>query len=397
VATRAHVLLLASDFHRRCGGFDEARQHAAEALTAMKNAGETEGEAAALAHLGGALEGLGRFQEAREAVRKALAGFRDAGVLAGQAESLKTLGVISARVGELPAALERFNEAREIYRQVGDRKGEADILGNLGALNYYLGDYERCIEYTEQARPLFQEMGNRIGSAKCLTNLGNSYSALGAFDEALDCHQQALEVYEQLEDVNGRADSLCNMGLARAALGVGGQPGLVMDFRDENGELRAAIGAGTQSLQLYESIGSQRGEMIARFGLGTILLCVGQVENAESHLQAALDLSREMDVVPSTRWALSSLARARFLAGDLSTAETLSEEALGLLGAEEAPEAAELRFVHYRVLTALGREESLDHLSAAHRSLMAQADTIVDKGFRERFLGAYRGLLDAWE
>ena len=395
---RGEIRLLWSDFHRRCGQFEAAKEQGDLALAAMEEAGDPAGRANALAQVGNALEGAGRFQEAREFAQKALDTFRDLGALSGQAASLKSLGIISARLGELPEALERFGDARSLYREMGDRKGEADILGNLGALNYYLGDYERCIEYTEQAQPLFHEMGNRIGSAKCLTNLGNSYSALGVFAEGLEHHERALEVYEQLEDASGQADSLCNMGVAYEALAVGGQPGLTFRVHGEGPKLRAALESTAKAMALYEEIDSQRGRMLCQFNLGTIRLCIGDAKAAEKHLRLALDLSREMGVENSITWALSSLARVNLLAKDLGGATRMSAEAIELLGDRTPPEATEIRFTHYRLLEAQDRlDEALPHLEIAHRLITEQADAIQDGSLRDRFLSTYGEVTSAWE
>ena len=392
------IRLLWSDFHRRCGQFEPAKEQSELALAAMEDAGDPAGWADALTHIGNALEGAGRFLEARDFAQKALDTFRDLGALPGQAASLKSLGIISARLGELPDALERFGEAREIYRRLGDRKGEADILGNLGALHYYLGDYERCIEYTEQAQPLFHEMGNRIGSAKCLTNLGNSCSALGAFAEGLGHHERALEVYEQLEDASGQADSLCNVGIALGALGVGGQLELTFRTRDEGEELRAAAETTDRAMALYAEIGSRRGEVISHFNLGMIRLCVGDVEAAEAQLQDALRISRDLGLDRLAMRSLAALARARFFAGDLQDAVSLSAEAIELLGAQAPPEATEIHFARYRILRAVDREsEALPHLKTAHDLITEQAERIRDETLRDRLLSTYGELLDAWE
>ena len=395
---RGEAHLLWSDFHRRCGKFEESKDQAELALGAMEEVDHPGGQARALTHIGNALEGEGRFQEARDFVQRALEIFRDTNALDGQAVSLKSLGIISARLGELPQAMERFREARELYRRLRNRKGEADILGNLGALNYYLGDYETCIEFTEQARPLFHEMGNRIGSAKCLTNLGNSHSALGAFAEALEHHKRALEVYEQLEDASGSADSLCNMGIAHGALGVGGQLELTSRAHAEGAHLSAALEDTRKALAVYTRIGSKRGEVIGHFNLGTIHLCLGDTEAAETELGAALRMSRGLELDRLVMRTLSALARTRLLAGEREEAEKLSAEAVNLLGDQSPPEATEVQFTQSRVLMAGNRrDEALPHLEASHRLVVEQAGTIQDEGVRERFLSTYGEVLNAWE
>jgi len=397
-AGRGELLLLWSDFHKRCGQFEASRRQGELALAAMEEAGDPVGRARALTRIGNALEGEGRFQEARESARRAVATFREVDALDGEAASLKSLGIISARLGELPEAMERFGEARALYSRLGDRKGEADILGNLGALSYYLGEYEKCIEYTEQAQPLFHEMGNRIGSAKCLTNLGNSYSALGAFAEGLENHRRALELYEQLEDANGCADSLCNIGIAHGALGVGGQPELTFQAHGEREELKAAVEATTEAIALYTQIGSQRGKVISHFNLGTTWLCIGDIEAAEAQLRDALRMSRELELDRLAMRSLSAMARARFLAGELDEAAKRTAEALALLGDGSSPEAIEIHFTQFRVLVALGRsDEGLSHLEVARRLVDERAEKIDDENLCARFLATYGEILSAWE
>jgi len=393
---RGEVLLLWSDFHRRCGQFDESLERAEAALDAMREAGSSTGAARALTGIGNALEGEGRFREARAMLEKALEAFRGAGANDGRAENLKSLGIIAARIGELPRAMEHFVRARELYRESGDRKGEADILGNLGALSYYRGNYETCIEYTEQAQPLFHEMGNPIGSAKCLTNLGNSYSALGAFGEALEQHRRALEVYEQLEDASGCADSLCNMAIARGALGIGGQLELTFRRHGHRAALLAAVESARKAMALYSKIGSQRGEVISYFNLGMLHLCIGEIDVAEVELSAALRLSRELGLERLVMRSLSALARARLLAGKVEQAARLSSEAIELLGDRTSPEAIEIHFTQSHVLGASdASERASHHLEAARRLVRDQAATIAESSTRDRFLSTYGELLEA--
>jgi len=72
-----------------------------------------------------------------------------------------------------------------------------------------------------------------------------------------------------------------------------------------------------EALTISEAIGSGRGVMLSHYNLGTASLSVGDTTLAESHLQLALDQSRDMDLPASVRWGLSSLARVKFIAGDL--------------------------------------------------------------------------------
>jgi tetratricopeptide (TPR) repeat protein len=241
-------------------------------------------------------------------------------------------------------------------------------------------------------------MGNRIGSAKCLTNLGNSYSALGAFAEALEHHEQALEVYGQLEDASGSADSLCNMGIAHGTLGVGGQLELTFRAHGHGAHLGTAIENTRKALALYTQIGSKRGEVISRFNLGMIYLCLGDTRAAETELRGAVGMARGLKLDRLVMRALSALARAHLLAGEREDAAKLSSEAIDLLGDRTSPEAIEIHFTQFRVLVISDRhDQAVPHLEAAHGLVVKQAETIKGADCRDRFLSAYGELLRAWE
>ncbi len=392
---RNEWLLQCSDHERRCGRFDDAERRAEQALAAAAGPEAATRRARALVHIGHALEGAGRYTEAVPFVERALASFQNAERRGGEASCLKLLGVISARLGELPTAMERFEAAQKLVAVLGDRKAEADLLGNLGALSYYLGDYERCIEHTRRAESLFDEMGNRIGSAKCLTNLGNSYTALGAYAEGLQAHRQALDLYRQMEDASGSADSLCNVGLAHAALGVGGQPGLTCVVHRRGEALAAAIETTKEALRLYVEIGSRRGEMLCRFNLGVVLLCLGEGEAAEGELEEALRLSRAMEHHASVRWTASTMARAALLRDDIALAVARSGDAMVGLGDETPPESIEMHFTHHRVLAAAGRQrDAAWHLERARELARQEASRIRDASLRERFVATHHELLE---
>jgi tetratricopeptide (TPR) repeat protein len=364
----------------------------------MREAGSLEGEAQSLTRLGKTFEEQGEFPSAREHVERALPIFEKLVDIEGQAVSQKSLGIIHARLGELPQAMERFEAARDLYRQLGDRKGEADILGNLGALGYYLGDYEATIKYTEQAQPMFDDMGNRSGSARCLSNLGNSHSAVGAFEEGLECHERSLAIYQQLEDINSCADSHSNMGNAYHALGVGGYPELSISTHDSNDSLRQAISCHAEALRLRRLIGAHSGEAVSLFSMGSVYLAIGDIKQAESYLTMADTISRELGLTRLSMRSVAALARARLMSGDIDSAMEKSERVVEWLGDQELPDADEMRFTHFRVLVATGREEDAQqYLKLATDSILSQSEAIRDPDLQRQFLAMYHEILTAWK
>lgn len=394
---RGDVLVEWADHHNRRGQFEQALDSGTRALSSMRKAGCTTGEAQALTRLGKTFEEQGEYSQARERVEQALRIFEEVGDIGGQAAAVKSLGVIHARLGELSQAMEQFDAAHDLYRAIGDRKGEADILGNLGALSYYLGDYESTIAHTQQAQPMFEEMGNRSGSARCLSNLGNSYSALGAFDEALRAHEQSLVIYQQLEDVNSCADCYTNLGIAHHALGVGGYPELLANPQDENEHLQRAVAHHQEAIAIRERIANRAGMVVSHLNLGSVFLCIGKLDAATSALHQALELIHELGLDLYEPRALAALARGSLQAGNTQSAIEYSERAIEKLEGQDQLLFDEVQFTQYLVLEAAGRQSDADpFLIRAHTSVLARAENLSDPAFRESFLAMYHAVLSAW-
>ncbi len=390
------VLVRWSDLHNRCGQFDDALDCGQEALRAMRDAGHVEGEAQALTQLGRTYEEQGDYAKAREYVERSLGIFGEIDALDGQAANRKSLGIIHARLGELPQAMERFEQAGRDYRALNDRKGEAEILGNLGALSYYLGDYEATIRYTRQAQPLFEEMGNRSGSARCLSNLGNSYSALGAFEDARHAHERSLDAYRQLEDANSCADGYTNLGNVHHAMGVRGYPELTLRVHPPNEQLRQALEAHQTALSMQQDIGSQAGEVLSHFNLGSVYLCLGDLAQANRHLQQARDAGEELGLETIVVRSLAALARADLQAGDVPSATERSAQAIERLG-DDASIADEIRFTRYHALLAAGcNQEAGVLLKETHDSVMERAAGLSDESFRRSFEAMHHEIEAAW-
>jgi len=395
---RGEVLVEWADHHNRCGQFEHALDSGSRALESFHDAKSPEGEARALMTLGKTFEEQGEFAKAREHAERALEAFKQLGDGGGQAASTKSLGIIHARLGELQQAMDRFNQARDLYRMIGDRKGEADLLGNLGALSYYLGDYEATIRYTQQAQPMFEEMGNLSGSARCLSNLGNSYGALGAFSRGLDCHERSLAIYEQLEDANSCADSRSNIGNAYHALGVGGYPELSVRAHEDNDLLRRAIQYHAEALRLRREIKAQSGEAVSLFSMGSVCLAMGDVAQAESLLVMADQISQELGLTRLSMRSIAALARANLMSGNIELAMETSERVMAWLGSQVLPDADEMRFTHFRILEAVGRDQDArECLQTTVDSILKQSEAIRDSELKRGYLGMYHEVLTAWK
>jgi tetratricopeptide (TPR) repeat protein len=237
--------------------------------------GNRAGEATTLNNIGGVYSDLGEKQKALEYYTQALAIFRAVGDRAGEATTLNNIGGVYSDLGEKQKALEYYTQALAIARAVGDRAGEATTLNNIGGVYSALGEKQKALEYYTQALALHRAVGDRATEATTLNNIGLVYSDLGETQRALEYYTQALAIARAVGDRAGEASTLANIGWVYLALG----------------EKQKALEHFTQALPIFRSVGlRERGAIIALAGVAAIERDRGNLGEARTRIEAALDL-----------------------------------------------------------------------------------------------------------
>ncbi|MBA2331273.1 MAG: tetratricopeptide repeat protein [Actinobacteria bacterium] len=200
-SARAHALVGIAGLSWSQGDISAAHDHAVEAASAAKLAGEPFLEASAHTVIGLVAKHERRFDDARGHLRTSLAvattaGLEpdryiaklnlatvelDAGELAsaepileevlawhegngpnveGMGFALLNLGLVSHGLGDQPRARERFAAALEAFGQVEFREHVADALHGLAAVEAAVGRYEEAARLFGRAEPLLREVGS---------------------------------------------------------------------------------------------------------------------------------------------------------------------------------------------------------------------------------------------
>ncbi|HEY4229050.1 MAG TPA: winged helix-turn-helix domain-containing protein, partial [Thermoanaerobaculia bacterium] len=185
-----------------------------------------------------ALDSLGRMDEKKAAVESAASLFSAAGDSNGQARATNSLANIFLTLGDVKTAEQLYRRALSTFRAVGNQDGAAGALSNLNTVEWLRGQYGDSRRGAEALLSIQKDLENSHGQVWAEANLGGILADHGDIDEALRLQRDALAVSQRA------------------------------DYRD---------------YVLY-----------AHYALADTLEIEGKLDEARTHLDAALDLSREM-------------------------------------------------------------------------------------------------------
>jgi CHAT domain-containing protein/tetratricopeptide (TPR) repeat protein len=287
-------LILRAKAHTILGETGAALDDLTRARTLFRNAGDSTGEAYALAMLAGIHGHLGDWEQA-------LAHDRDSFSLLQQKGERRSLSHLQYRIGVDLVALERWQEASQTLREAlalardgKDRVLEADVLGYLGDAQQGLGDQDAALASYEQSLTLQREAGGRLGEATALSSLGRLYAALGRKELAADHLARALELWRSTGYPAGEAQALYDLAA----------------FERRQNRLEEARQTATQALAIVESL---------RGGVSSQTLRASFLASIQDHYALLVDTLLQLHVQDPSRgraaaaFEIAERARARSL------------------------------------------------------------------------------------
>ena len=316
----------------------------------------------------------------------------------GVAVSLNETAQAQVALGQPTAALASYNEALQIRRDIGDKLGVADTLMDLGNLYSDRGDQDQSLKLYKEALQIYRDLGNELGQANSLNNIGGSYFSKGQYQDALTYYQQALQIREKLKVSDDIAETVRNLAGTHAQLGEydqaltqylqalnlrrtsGDARGAAMDSYDMGGvfayqgRFGAALAARQDALKTFRDL-KDRSYWMAEIlsGYGESLAQSGRGDEAQSSLEEALALARELKNEGLVAQILRFQGDAAAYRGDAKAARAFYEQALQ--SATHAKDSEKILLSHL----ALARNDIQLNRAAASipalRKLAEQADS----------------------
>lgn len=204
----------------------------------------------------------GQFETARERYEKALAGARAAGNREMEASLCNNLGNAWIRLSKPAEASVWYERSLAMSTELGDDFRRAITLGNLGTVAHYRADMDEALRRYIECIALWRQLGNTHGEVPMLLNLLYLLAPQPAYaDRARSYADQCLDLARKLGD---RWDE------ALVFMGVG-------QIEDAQGNLDAALDQFRHSLELLRELGANDG-IAANLGyIGVVSIDRGEV------------------------------------------------------------------------------------------------------------------------
>jgi len=258
---------------------------------------------------------LSKPQEVLRNETEAITIWRHVGQKRGLAYSLNEIAGAQATLGKNKEAEANYQEALQIRRDIGDKRGLADTLIDLGNFVDDHGDHDQALKMYKEALQLQRDLGNESMQAICLNNIGSVYSDKGQYEDALAYFQQALQLREKSKVPQDIVEAVHNLAYTAGQMGQYDQ----------------AIAYYLRALDLRRGMNDPRGAAIESYGLGALFEFQGRFGAAINSRQEALKTFRDLkDKTPWMSRVLGGYAQALILAGRGDEANSYMQEAISL-------------------------------------------------------------------
>jgi tetratricopeptide (TPR) repeat protein len=191
-----------------------------------------------------------------------------------------------------------------------DTDDEATLYLKIGTIHFWLGNYEEAKPALEKSLSILPEGTSQAKARALVTLAGVVFESESDFDNAFLMMEEALAIGRQLKDC---------FQISRILSTLAG-------FRFRAGNWSQASSEFREALEIAEGIGSDKARALSEMNLGTALLYQGEFNEAEEHLELALNLAEETSQLHLKNAILLSLAEGNIRQENWTAAGTQLRE-----------------------------------------------------------------------
>jgi predicted ATPase/class 3 adenylate cyclase len=235
----------------------------------------------------------------------------------------------------------------------------AGALNALGAVTYWRGDYEGARRAYADVLEISREVGDQRGVVEALKNLAYTTGAGGDAPSAVPLAQEALAMARTMGDPALAADAA-------------GLLGIVWHHSDQPGRALAVL---QEALDGFEALGDTYWANQTRFRIGSVLVALRRLDEAEGVLKRAMADTSELPsplAVATGIWIMATLAFER---AEFERAVRLMGFSLALAEhTETSPPGAYLGDLTEHLATARAKlgEEAIERLRAEGKAMSTE-------------------------
>jgi class 3 adenylate cyclase/tetratricopeptide (TPR) repeat protein len=214
---RAEYLISMGSMLRRTSDFQEALEYFKEAMELFRQSGDRLGIARAASNYAKCESNLGLLKDSEKDQRFAVSIFRELGDTENIARSLFRLASTLLIMGRYDEGLGILDEAIPYTRESGNRSIESNIFGLRGIFLQEIGKYEDSLKSQETALAITREVGDKADELSALNSISNVLYRLGRHDEARKFALDCLKASREFRNRRAEANVLCALGLVELA------------------------------------------------------------------------------------------------------------------------------------------------------------------------------------
>jgi CHAT domain-containing protein len=195
-----------------------------------------------------------------------------------EAALLTALGWGYVYLGDSQQAFDSFSGALTLRHVNGDKQGEALTLYGIGWFYALTDENEKALALFHQTLSLRRELKARNGEALTRVGIAKILHRLGKNDEAINHLTGAIEVLRESTSKNGLAEALSILGWVEYT----------------RKQYESAINHFKEALPLWQRLEDRTGEATTRYGIARTKTRLGQLAEAQQHMQIALEYIEAM-------------------------------------------------------------------------------------------------------
>ncbi len=297
--------------HRECANYFVGTSQWDLAVHHYTEAGAAEDVAGMLARHGADLVGSGRFETIKRAFERL-----PQGALVTHPRALITRADIALIEGDHARALTLYTQAADMARAAGETIIEAEALRGQAYINRYRGDCGEAITRARAAIELAPAMHSL--RARCFNTIGLCcFTALHDPERAIESWRAALDEARLADDDRFARIVLHNLGLPYSVEG---------DFNEALRWLGQMIESRSEAVATDQAAPFPQ-EAIAHLNIARLKIVQGRLDEAESHLELALDRCQLFNLKSATAETLEAFGNLYRERGEYSRAMDFYDEA----------------------------------------------------------------------
>lgn len=193
------------------------------------------------------------------------------------------LGIAKNNEGEFEVALQEFEKVLVVYQNLEGPSGLAKLYNSMAVSNLHLGNMSEALAMSKESLR-WSEASGPEDRARGLFNLGNAYVRIGDYRQALATLEKSLAISETEK---------ISLGIAFATNSIG-------RVHEGHGNFELALDFYLKSLKIKEESANYAEIIDSLLNIASVYQKVGQMVEAQSYLDRAVELNEDGDPAIST-------------------------------------------------------------------------------------------------